>query len=169
MTWRPRPRHTAWRPRSVLPLLSASLAIVAGCQSDGWNGTVPSPDPDMFRTAVYPVLMRDCAFNECHGAEHRFFQVFGPSRLRADPKTQPNAAVEPIELQLSYDRARSMLVTTEPITRSQLLAKPLEQSAGGVGHRGEDDFNRNVYQSPQDDGYQVLLKWAQTSAGSAKP
>ena len=163
-----RTQPAACRTRAAMLLLSVlGSAAFAGCQGDGWNGQVPSPDPATFRDQVYPVLMRDCAFNDCHGAPHRFFQVFGPSRLRADPKTEQNAPVEPIELQMSYDRARAMLISDGPITRSLLLSKPLEQAAGGVGHRGVDDFNRNVYQSVMDPGYAVLLRWAQTNTQAA--
>jgi hypothetical protein len=65
-----------------------------------------------------------------------------------------------LELQTSYDRARSMLVTDGPVARSLLLSKPLEAKVGGVGHRGIDGFGRNVYASRQDPSYSALATWA---------
>jgi hypothetical protein len=64
------------------------------------------------------------------------------------------------EVLFSYERARSMLATGETATRSLLLMKPLEFSAGGQGHRGADDYGRNVYRSKHDPGIQALLRWA---------
>jgi hypothetical protein len=126
----------------------------------------------MFQSEVYPVLMRDCGFNDCHGGTDRFFRVFGPGRVRIDPMLDSETAATPLELQVSYERARSMLTSENgSVTSSLLLTKPLSAKAGGSGHRGVDDYGRNVYQSKEDPSYQVLLHWAQAAvaAGGAKP
>ena len=126
----------------------------------------------LFRSEAYPVLMRDCGFNACHGVSERFLIIFGPNRARIDPATHHDTPVQDLEMQVTHERARSMLVTDGPVTRSLLLTKPLERSAGGVGHGGVDDFDRNVYQSVADPGYVALLKWAQavtTPSGLAPP
>jgi hypothetical protein len=160
--WDWAPSHQA---RWLATCFAYSLAIGA-CQSDAWNGNAPMPDAAMFQAEVYPVLMRDCSFNACHGAAARFFQVFGPGRTRLDPRLDQGAPLEPLELQVSYERARSMLVSNGAVTTSLLLVKPLAEHAGGVGHGGVDDLRRNVYESALDPGYVTLLKWAQTATGS---
>jgi hypothetical protein len=144
-----------------------------GCESEKWSGAVPGGDAaslQAFQATVYPVLMRDCSFNACHGAPHRFFQVFGPGRTRIglDPKSEDPATMA--EIQTSYARAVAMLITDGPVTRSLLLSKPLEGRAGGVGHRGADNFGRNVYQTTMDPNYLALYTWASTvPTTAAKP
>jgi hypothetical protein len=121
----------------------------------------PLPDRAVFDTTVYPMLLRDCGFSECHGGEHRFFQVFGPGRNRlsghpSDPDLGPR------ERQLTYDRTRSMLVAAGGGTlfQSPLLTKPLEIKAGGASHEGIDRFGRNLFQTVNDARYVMLWQWA---------
>jgi hypothetical protein len=107
--------------------------------------------------------LRDCAFSTCHGANERFFQVFGPGRARLDPvSTKPDDPATLAEVLHSYERARSMLATANPIDQALLLRKPLELGAGGQGHKGVDDYGRNVYASAADPSYVVLARWAHT-------
>ena len=83
---------------------------------------------------VYPVLLRDCAFSECHGSEERFFRIYGPGRARLLPDAVPDDPPTQDELILSYDRARSMLAgpTYED---ALLLRKPLEHRGRGFRRR----------------------------------
>jgi hypothetical protein len=148
--------------------LLAALTLLCACgDSNTWSGDVPAPDPALFQSAVYPVLLRDCAFADCHGGEHRFFQVFGPGRTRLDPATKPHDPATAAELQRSYDRARSMLVSGDTPSDSLLLRKPLEITAGGQGHKGVDAFGRNVYKSKQEPDYQVLSQWANSPSAAS--
>ena len=150
--------------------IAAAIVLVAACQAETGSEQVPAADLELFRSEAYPVLMRDCGFNACHGVPERFLIVFGPNRARMDPATHHDTPVLPVELEVTYERARSMLLTDGPVTRSLLLTKPLETSAGGVSHGGVDDSNRNVYQSVEDPGYLALLKWAQAvPMGAATP
>jgi hypothetical protein len=146
------------------------LALVACANDASVSNEPPTPDRALFDAAIYPLLLRDCGFSECHGAEHRFFQVFGPGRARleghaSDPDLQPR------ERQLTYDRARSMLVPTGggTIQQSPLLTKPLELSAGGASHQGADHFGRNVYQTVTDPRYVALWQWALSRNPQAPP
>jgi hypothetical protein len=109
---------------------------------------------------VYPVLLADCAFSQCHGAEQRFFRVFGPGRAPLKDASGSESAV--LEMQASYVRALSMLITdgSRPLSESPLLTKPLDLGAGGSAHGGEDVFGRNVYHSTIDPNYVLLLNWA---------
>lgn len=104
--------------------------------------------------------MRDCGFSNCHGVEQRVFQVWGPGRSRL--RTDAQDIVERERLR-TYTRALSLIYTdgSRPLSESPLLTKPLEIGAGGATHGGVDHYGRNVYRTPQDAGFQVLLRWAQ--------
>lgn len=153
--------------RIALWLLPAALA--AGCADySGWDGQVEQPDFAAFEAEVYPVLLRDCAFDACHGARHRYLFVMGPGRPRWSAEIEANAPPDRREVQLSYERARSMLATAKPVTESLLLLKPLSINSGGAAHKGLDNLGRDVYQSVDDEGYRALLRWA-LEQGSALP
>jgi hypothetical protein len=153
----------SWFSISSLGLCGA-LALTAACESGGseWSGPLPVPDGDQFVNAVYPMLLRDCAFSTCHGAPERFFHVLGPGRTRLSAATMPDDPMTVEEVLYSYERSRSMLATSATIETSLLLRKPLEPAAGGQGHKGVDDFGRNVFESTRDPGYVTLSTWART-------
>lgn len=159
-------RGRAGAPTRCL-LLALTAMLDVGCQGDTWQAKPPIADMTTFRDEAYPVLLRDCSFNACHGSAQRFFQIFGPNRARINPLTHHDEPAEPLEVQVTYERTLSMLVTDGPVTNSLLLRKPLEERAGGMSHGGVDDFNRNVYQSVNDPGYVALLKWAQAAMPGA--
>ena len=160
-----------WRvdgsPASRVQHVCAKLTLVAvlcvaptACQGDAWNVSVPAADMETFREEAYPVLLRDCGFNACHGDARRFLLIYGPNRARLNPLTHHDEPAEPLEVEITYQRALSMLASDGAVTRSLLLTKPLEERVGGTSHGGVDDFDRNVYQSPHDPGYVALLRWA---------
>jgi hypothetical protein len=139
------------------------LSLQACGNGAEFSGALPSPDGQLFVQEVYPLLLRDCAFSGCHGAEDRFFHVYGPGRVRLTPNTtKPDDPMSVPELLSSYDRARSMLATADSLEHSLLLSKPLELEAGGQSHKGVDGFGRNVFASRNDPGYALLLRWANT-------
>lgn len=107
------------------------------------------------------MLLRDCGFPACHGSEDRFFQVFGPGRVRVGGGGI-RAAVRDEELDRSFDRARSMLASARTAEDALLVRKPLAVAAGGAPHLGTDDHRQDVYSSPDEEGYQTLLRWART-------
>jgi hypothetical protein len=159
---------------SVLRSAAVALAcVLAAACAVGCATGKPYDDalPDgssypQFQASVYPVLLRDCAFPECHGGEHRFLQVYGPGRARLDPQTMSADAATDAEMILSYQRSLSMLVTDADLERSLLLTKPLEPSAGGQGHKGKDQLGRNVYRSKADPAYAAIAAWARAAIGS---
>jgi hypothetical protein len=156
--------------RSVSTWMLAGIALVSGCRSDpSWSGEIAVADPASFSREVYPVLLADCAFSQCHGAEQRFFRVFGPGRERL--KDASGAASPALEMQASYVRALSMLITdgSRPVAESQLLNKPLDLASGGSAHGGVDVYGRNVYRSSSDPNYIVLLNWALGARFSGTP
>jgi hypothetical protein len=130
-------------------------AISSGCYSSP-PGVIPAPDPELFRSEAYPILLRDCGFVECHGRTERSYRIYGPGRLRLNSTTELLDDVTSAELFESYDSARGMLLHHGDILDSPLLRKPLE----GAGHAGLDARGRNVYSSPDDPDYQALVAWA---------
>ncbi|MES1171604.1 MAG: hypothetical protein ABUL77_00065 [Bacteroidota bacterium] len=125
------------------------------------------PDPGMFESAVYPVLLTDCAFSGCHGAVERFLRVHGPGRTRLDPASPPAAPATAAELALAFTRAASMLTDPGGPRRGLLLRKPLAVAAGGAEHGGDDPWGNNVYATKRDPRWQALYFWALTATGEA--
>ena len=145
--------HTK-RPAALLLLAAAAGSCAA---EPGWQAA--SISTSVFEEEVYPVLIRDCAFSTCHGAQERFFRVWGPGRSRLDPlRATAFTPATSEEIQSSLQRTMSMVDAQEP-SRSLLLRKPLATAAGGAGHLGADRFGRNVYRSVDDEGYLVLSRW----------
>jgi hypothetical protein len=132
----------------------------AACSYPDNPAKAPDVDATQFELSVYPIVLRDCGFPACHGAEGRFFRVYGPgrSRLRAtshvyDPPTDE-------EVRLSFARARSMLEGVDDIEDAPLLRKPLSLGAGGAGHEGDDGWGQSVYASTKNPAYRALRDWA---------
>jgi hypothetical protein len=146
------------RKSGIAGWLCALGLALAACQADpGWS--MPSPNYSAFTEDVYPVLIRDCGFHACHGADERFFRVWGPGRRRLNPALS-NAFSDATsdEIMATYKRSVAMLDSKNP-GRSLFLRKPLATGAGGAGHLGADKFGRNVYRSIDDNGYLVLSRW----------
>jgi hypothetical protein len=127
----------------------------AGC--DVPAPVVPAPDYDEFALSVYPLLLRDCGFNACHGTDERFFQVFGPGRRRLSPASELFDGATEEEIEVSYQRARAMLLNDGDVRDSPLLRKPVE----GGGHAGLDAEGRNVYDGRNHPDFAVLARWAE--------
>lgn len=146
---------------------------IGACGQDTPEIAGLSPDQQAFSADVYPIILRDCGFPQCHGSTQRFYQVFGPGRVRIGAPPAPYEMgdvlypVQPIELQVTYERTVSMLTRTSSQEDYLLLRKPLEVGAGGAGHKGTDRLGRNVYQSRQDPAWQTLHAWAASAPSAA--
>jgi hypothetical protein len=141
----------------------ATILGAAGC--DAPAPVVPAPDRDDFARSVYPLLLRDCAFVACHGTTERFFQVYGPGRLRLAADTDLFEAASDEEIATSYERARAMLWNDGDVRDSPLLRKPVE----GGGHAGLDGEGRNVYDGRSDPDFLVLARWAEGASAPEVP
>lgn len=156
--------------RGVHLSLAFALTLLSACAQDVPELSPPSPDFALFREQVYPVLLRDCGFPQCHGSEQRFFQVVGPGRRRLGPapaEYEPTDVRYPLqetelvnEVVFTYQQARSMLTRSGPEGEFFLLRKALEVGAGGAGHKGTDRLGRNVYLSREDPAWMTLQSWA---------
>ena len=144
-------------------LAYTSLSLLSCATGEEYSGPLPTPDGARFVTDVYPLLLRDCAFVECHGKPERFFRIVGPGRARLDPAIEQDDPVTFAEVQLTYERAQSMLASSKNLEDSLLLRKPLEIGEGGQGHKGLDDLGRNVFSRASDPRYVALLAWAKSS------
>lgn len=152
------------RRHAFAPLIWALLAL-SGC-----DVTPPEigarRDFSTFRSQVYPVLLRDCAFSTCHGAPERFFRVWGPGRSRLPGTTMTPDAFDLAtgdEWSASYSLALSFIDASEP-SASDLIRKPLALEAGGTSHGGVDAYGRNVYRTRRDTGFVALVSWVQRAA-----
>jgi hypothetical protein len=143
--------------------LGIAIAI-GGCLPDA-QPSVPGPDFEQFRTEVYPILLRDCGFNACHGDPDRYYQVFGPGRMRLDEEMDLFLPATEEEIEISYERARAMLLARGDVLASPLLRKPVE----GGGHAGLDAEGRNVYPGHQDAAFTTLVEWARGAADEEAP
>jgi hypothetical protein len=141
---------------------SLLLIAVSGCYTP--LPTAP-PDPDFaaFESQIYPMLVRDCGFPDCHGAPERFFRVFGPGRTRELEETAITAEATESEIRATFERARSMLAGAARAEDSLLLRKPLEVDQGGAPHYGVDAYGRDVFPNKEDSRYEILREWAEAA------
>jgi hypothetical protein len=149
----------------------ACALLAAACAESPPQAIAARREFQQFQREVYPVLLRDCGFPACHGAPERFFRVWGPGRVRLPGEmTTPEAFDLPSTNELSASRALalSMIDEREPLS-SPLLRKPLAVQAGGAGHLGADKYGRDVYRTPQDDGYLVIGRWVLSPPPPAPP
>jgi hypothetical protein len=139
---------------------------VSGCVQAEHEVFAAAPNALRFANEVYPILLRDCGFPQCHGDARRPFLVLGPGRSRlgpSPPEIDPADVLYPVqsaELQLSYERARSMLTRLSTQDDYLLLRKPLGTVGGGVEHAGLDALGQDVYRSREDPAWQTLQGWA---------
>jgi hypothetical protein len=139
-------------------VLVSSVMFAVACGDTTIKLSVPAPDAQQFELTVYPVLLRDCGFPACHGDAGRFFRVFGPGRTRFRPETRLFDDPTSEEIELAYERARSMLSNESGLLHSALLRKPYQG-----GHKGIDEWGNNVYRDASDPGYAALLDWARSA------
>jgi len=142
--------------------------LALSCGEDEPRPHLSEPSLSAFVSEAYPILLRDCGFPACHGDTRRFFQVYGPGRARLSSATLPYDSPTPDEVQLSYDRARSMLSGAES-DRLLLLRKPLAMSEGGARHAGDDPWQQPIYRSASDPGFLVLRAWALAAQPASFP
>jgi len=145
--------------RGVAAWVGIVLAL-AGVACVDTSGLADTPEYSLNEFTVYalPVLLRDCGFQACHGSQERFFRVYGPGRARLDPLEEAYADLDGFEAEISFSFTKAM-IDPRNAKESLLLRKPLAVEAGGSGHEGVDKFGRNVYRTPDDDGFLVLQTW----------
>lgn len=150
-----------------------AAALVAGCTQSGLDGAGEPPPADLafFRCEVQPVLAARCAFMACHGTPERPLLIYAEQRVRIDvPWAEYETPLSEVELATNFHIARGFI---DPATGEHLLAdKPLDADAGGMFHRGKDQYGaEDVFLSRDDVGYQVLRAFGDgaTAADDCEP
>ncbi len=143
---------------------AACLCITASCAEER-SPLPPEANFEVFEAQVYPILVRDCGFPACHGSEGRFFQVFGPGRMRLNPNSAISQPATPEEVQAAFDRSRGMLASFNTAEGSLFVRKPLAVDLGGAPHVGATDSGRDVYNDREDRSYNILRSWARAALG----
>ena len=150
-------------------ILCSGIWLWSGCVQNNPVESPPELDFAFFRCEVQPVLVKQCAAPACHGTGKRFFRVYARNRLRLD--TGPLEVNQPLrdeEVRANYDAARALVDSLDSPGQSVMVKKPLEASFGGYYHGATRMFRGggpNVFSSPDDPGYQTLLKWAEGAVG----
>ncbi len=167
-----RTRARAHARGTLLSVGLAASALAVGCADAPKTADPARREYQQFQREVYPVLLRDCGFPDCHGSEQRFFRVYGPGRTRLAKSdgTVPGAFDVPTsdEVSSSYAMALSMVDDADP-GLSELLRKPLAVEAGGAGHQGVDKYGRDVYRTADDNGYVALARWVFSATPMKQP
>lgn len=135
-----------------------SIGLIIAC--DAPPTELPGPSYTEFRDEVYPLLLRDCGFVQCHGDDDRFFVVHGPGRARLDAEMDAFDPATDDELWFAYQSSRGMLTSDRGVFASPLLYKPLE----GRAHGGLDLFGRNIWHT-DDQAWQTVAEWASGDKG----
>jgi hypothetical protein len=144
-------------------------ACAAGCVSDLDDPAELAPlDEPFFRCEVQPIMTRSCGAFACHGDGERFLRIFGRNRLRLDgDESMRNALMSDPERAHNFDAVRAFVDPSNPVD-SLLLAKALDQEAGGYYHGGATEFERgDVFLSIEDPDYQTLLAWIEGATEDA--
>ncbi|MDH5491166.1 MAG: hypothetical protein OEY14_04375 [Myxococcales bacterium] len=160
-------RTTSPAVRHVVFLAFVIVLGASACASES-APYLPNHDRAYFDSDVMPVLARDCAFAACHGDEGRFFRLYAPGRTRLLEGEDPWAPLTAEESAANYDRALSMIFDVEHPAEALLVRKPLSAAAGGAFHRGVDEYELDVYDSPDAIGYLILHEWARRAV-EARP
>lgn len=155
----------AYRPNplaaNAVPGFLALSLFALGCAEEPLPNEVPLLDRAVFEQTVYPLVLRDCGFPDCHAASGRFYRVFGPNRTRLNPATGRSVPPTPEEIDAAYERSRAMVYKGNSLCAASLLVrKPLSTDAGGAAHEGLGMGQRDIYLSQQDPGYVTLVSWA---------
>lgn len=141
--------------------LFALTILIGGCTDVSGERTVEAHNYDKFQSEVYPVLLRDCGFPACHGANDRAFRVYGPGRVRLPASDGERGAFDKVagaEMRRTFQLASAHRNAENP-DLSALIRKPLSSEAGGASHQGADKYGRDVYRTAQDEGYLRIARW----------
>jgi len=107
-----------------------------------------TPDFAMFRVVVHPVLGETCAAGNCHGSP--------TNSLRLGCADAPDGATSARLARWNYFAATQYLATTsEGVSASELLRRPLDPARGGTFHEGGV-----IFSTPSDPRYAAVRDWA---------
>ena len=153
-SWSPSSRSSARpgaRARAVAASLGAwlgalwltlSVAFAAGCtavENEPAPGQIRALDEPLFRCAVEPILLRDCAYNGCHGQANAPLRLYSLGKLRLGPSATLADRTAPLtdaERHLNFLGAQAFGFGGVAPEDNLLVRKPMPSSAGGYEHLG---------------------------------
>jgi hypothetical protein len=136
--------------RSFFPLAVAVLAL--GCEQKKYD--TEREQQQAFLEEVIPVFEKDCGSSSCHSATDDKFAALNPEYF-AFPVDADGKITGAERVEKALERARHKLSGAGG-RFATLLRKPLDESLGGLQHRGGSQ-----YRSVKDPNYETLLAWAE--------
>ena len=98
-----------------------------------------------------------CAFVACHGTDERPLRIYAEQKLRLGVEWVDYQTPLTDEERAANFRTLRDFVARGPGDAELLSEKPLDVSAGGLFHRGKDQFGtEDVFTSRDDPGYQIM-------------
>jgi hypothetical protein len=156
----------AWRAhgrRLVLACaLVAAAASLAGCtavENEPAPGQIATLDEPLFRCAVEPILLRDCAYNGCHGQANEPLRLYSLGKLRLGPSATLADRTAPLtdaERHLNYLSAQAFDFGGVAPDDNLLVRKPMPSSAGGYEHVGGA-----IWSDGEDARVRTIRNWLQ--------
>ena len=135
-----------------MTLLCGFVTWDVGCASSGESTERPT---DEFTDVIIPLLEEHCSSTACHGTDDVAFAGLNPDYF-AFPLDADGHIRGEERVQTAFDRARATLSSAGPVF-AELIRKPLDESLGGLPHRGGVQFG-----SMSDPDLEALLAWAES-------
>ncbi len=132
-------------------LAIAATAALAACSVGDLDG---GQARETFARDVAPILERDCGTNACHAADDARYDEL-PASYFVFPVDAAGRIAGEDRMAKAYARSVEKLAAGGARS-SDLLRKPLDESLGGLAHRGGTQ-----YRTETDEDYQTLLAWAE--------
>jgi hypothetical protein len=140
-------------------LAAAALLLLAtlGCGPDG-DPVLPTSDDDgervLFEQEVVPLFESQCGTSACHAGFGTRFDDLDPSYFVFPVDGEGHVAGSD-RIDKAHQRAVDKL-SADGAEFGDLVRKPLDESLGGLAHRGGAQ-----YRSMSDESLDVLLRWAE--------
>lgn len=123
-------------------LLTLAAAAATGCsavENEPAPGQIRALDEPFFRCAVEPILLRECAYNGCHGQANAPLRLYSLGKLRLGPSATLADRTAPLtdeERHLNYLGAQAFGFGGVAPADNLLVRKPMPSSEGGYAHEG---------------------------------
>ncbi len=115
-----------------------------------------TPRPELnFRTDIVPIIERDCGTSVCHAASDEQFAGL-PASYYAFPVDSDGKITGSDRLEAARVRTLEKLAS-EDVKFSEFIRKPLDESLGGLAHRGGTQYGSMA--SPD---LVALMRWGQS-------
>ena len=127
------------RALALVALLTAVVPACTSVENEPDPGQIDTLDEPYFHCAVEPILLRDCAYNGCHGQALAPFRLYSLGKLRLGPSDTLGERTAPLtaeERHLNYLGAQAFNFGGVQSADNLLVRKPMPSSAGGFEHIG---------------------------------